>query len=65
MTKAPSPSAKDKRNMPLQKRHKKFHYTSIADRLRTVTWSYDIHLTGVVKTVYEIPTFQLTAKKPV
>ena len=36
--------------------------TTIAGRLKTVSWSYDSHTTGVVKLVYWIPTFQLTAK---
>ena len=39
-----------------------FDYTSIADRLRTVSWGNDSHPTGVVNPVYGIPTFQLTAK---
>ena len=30
--------------------------------LRTVSWSNDNHPTGVVKPVYGIPTFLLTAK---
>ena len=41
---------------------KNFDYTTIADRLRTVSWGNDSHPTGVVKPVYGIPTFQLTAK---
>ena len=42
--------------------HKNFDYTTIADRLRTVSWSNDIYPTGVVKPVYERSTFPLTAK---
>ena len=37
-------------------------YTTIADRLRTVSWSNRSHPTGVVKPVYERSTFPLTAK---
>ena len=32
------------------------------DRLRTVSWSNDGHPNGVVKQVYGIPSFPLTAK---
>ena len=46
--------------------HKKatdhFDYTTIADRLRTASWSNDTHPTGVVKPVYGIQTFPVTAK---
>ena len=41
---------------------KNFDYTTIADRLRTVSWSSDSHQTVVVKPAYGIPTFPLTAK---
>ena len=41
---------------------KNFDYTTIADRLRTVSWSNSSHTTGVVKPVYERSTFPLTAK---
>ena len=53
MTKTPTPTAKSKKqhdNMITLKRHQNFDYTTIADRLRTVSWSN------------EIPTFPLTAK---
>ena len=40
---------------------KNFDYTTIADRLRTVSWSNRSHPTGVVKPVYERSIFQLTA----
>ena len=40
---------------------KNFDYTTIADRLRTVSWSNISHPTGVVKPVYERSTFPLTA----
>ena len=45
-----------------KKRHQNFDYTTIADRLRTVSWSNSSHPTGVVKPVYERSTFQITAK---
>ena len=38
-----------------------FDYTTIADRLRTVSWSNSSHPTGVVKPVYESSTFPLIA----
>ena len=41
---------------------KTFDYTTIADRLKTVSWSNDSHPTGGVKPIYGIPTFPLTAK---
>ena len=41
---------------------KSFDYTTIADRLRTVSWGNDSHPNGVVKPVYGITTFPLTAK---
>ena len=41
---------------------KNFDYTTIADRLRTVSWGNDSNPTGVIKAVYGIPTFPLTAK---
>ena len=40
---------------------KNFDYTTIADRLGTVSWSNSSHPTGVVKPVYERSTFPLTA----
>ena len=42
---------------------KHFDNTTIADRLRTVSWGNDSHPTGVVKPVYGIPTFPLTEEK--
>ena len=39
-----------------------FDYTTIADGLRTVSWSNDSYPTGVVKRVNGIPTFPLIAK---
>ena len=40
---------------------KNFDYTTVADRLRTVSWSNSSYPTGVVKPVYERSTFPLTA----
>ena len=42
------------------KRHQNFDYTTIADRLRTVSWGKSSHSTGVVKPIYERSTFPLT-----
>ena len=39
------------------KRHHNFDYTTIADRLRTVTWSNDSNPTDLVKPVNGIPAF--------
>ena len=41
---------------------KNFDYTTIADRLNMVNCSNDSYITGVVKPVYKVPTFLLTAK---
>ena len=38
---------------------KNIDYTTIADRLRAVSWGNDSHQTGVVKPVYGIQTFPL------
>ena len=40
---------------------KNFDKTTIADRLRTVSWNNNNHSTGMVKPVYERSTFSLTA----
>ena len=40
---------------------KNFDYTTIAGRLRKVSWSNNSYPIGVVKPVYERSTFQLTA----
>ena len=40
---------------------KNFDYTTIADRLRTVSWDNDSNPIGVVKPTNGIPTFPLTA----
>ena len=62
MTKAPTPTDKYKSNVTTQKRYKNFDYTTISDRLRTVSSGNSSHQTGVVKPVYGIQTFPLTAK---
>ena len=62
MTKAPTPTENLKSNVTPQKRHQNSDYTTIADRLRALSWTNGSHPTGVVKPVYWIPTFPLTAK---
>ena len=54
MTKSLTPTKKHK------KANKKFEYTTIADRHRTVSWSSCSQRPGVVKPVYGIQTFPLT-----
>ena len=51
-----------KSNVTTQKRHQNFNHTTIADHLKTVSWGNESHPNGVVKSVYGIPTFPLTAK---
>ena len=53
---------KNKSKVTTQKRNQNFDYKTIADRLRSVSCSNDLHRTGVVKPVYGIVNFQLTAK---
>ena len=61
MTKAPTPTEKNpKSSVTTQNATKNFDYTTIADRLRTVSWGNDSHPTGVVKPVNGISTLQLT-----
>ena len=63
MTKSPTPTEKSKKQRDNnKKRQQNFDYTKMADGLRTVSWSNNSHPTGVVKPVYGIPTFPLTAK---
>ena len=63
MTEALTPTEKSKKQRDNTKNAtKNFDYTTIADRLRTVSWGNDSHPAGVVKPVYGIPTFPLTAK---
>ena len=62
MTKNPTSTQNPKSNVTILKRHQNFDYTMIADLLRTVSLSNDGHTTGVVKPVYGIQNFPLTAK---
>ena len=55
------PKKNPKSNVTTQKSHQNFDYTTITDRLRSDSWSYNSHSTGVVKPVYERSTFPLTA----
>ena len=49
MTKAPTPTDKSKKQCDNTKNAtKNFHYTTITDRLRTVSWSNNSHPNGVV-----------------
>ena len=62
MTNAPTPTEKSKKQHDnIKNTTKNFDYITIADRLRTVSWSNNSHPTGVVKPVYERSTFPLTA----
>ena len=56
MTKAPY-----QQKMKVKRQHK-VTTKNIADRLRTVSWSNCCHPTGMIKPVYGIPIFPLTAK---
>ena len=51
-----------KSKVTTQSATKNFDYTTIADRLRTISWSDDSSLNCVVKPVYGTPTFPLTTK---
>ena len=63
MTEALTPTEKSKKQRDNTKNATKtFDYLTIADRLRKVSWGNDSHPAGVVKPVYEISTFPLTAK---
>ena len=50
-----------KNQLTTEKRHQNFDYTTNADRLMKVIGSNNSHPTGVIKSVYGYPTFQLTA----
>ena len=60
--KNPIPTENLKTNGQHKNATKNFDYTTITDRLRTVSCSNNNHPTGVVKWVYRYPTFPLTAK---
>ena len=63
MTKTPTPTEQYKKQRDDHKNAtKNFDYTTIADRLRMVSWGNDTQRTVVVKPVYWIPSFPLTAK---
>ena len=60
MTKALTPTEKSKKQRDNIKT-KNFDWTTITDRLTTVSWSNSSHSTSVDKPVYERSTFPLTA----
>ena len=61
ITKPLNPKKNPKRNVTTEKkRHQNFDETTIANRLKTVSWSNNSHQTGVVKPIYGYPTFLLT-----
>ena len=63
MTNAPTITEKSKKQRDTIKiATKNFDFTTIADRLMTVSWNNSSYQTGVVKPVYERSTFPLTAK---
>ena len=53
------PAENSKTNGQHKNAIKNFNNTTIADRLRRVSWSNNSHPTGVVKPVYGYPTFFL------
>ena len=60
MTKAPTSIEHSKKQH--ENTAKNFDNTTIADRVRAVSWSNNRNRTGVVKLVNGIPTFLLTTK---
>ena len=63
MTKALTSTEKiPKTNVATKELHQNFDYTKIADRLRTFSLGDGSNPTGMVKPVYGIPIFPLTAK---
>ena len=63
VTKTPTPTEQSKKQRDnIKNATKNFDYTTIADRLRTVSSSNSSHPTCVVKPLYERSTFPLTAK---
>ena len=58
----PFANRKFKNQLTIKKRHQKFDYTTITDRLRMASWGNNSHPTGVVKPVYGYLTFPLTGK---
>ena len=62
MINAPTLTEKSKKQRyNIKNATKNFDYTTIADRLRTVSLSNSSYPSGVVKLVYERSTFPLTA----
>ena len=60
MTKVPTPTEKSKKHRDnIKNATKNFDYTTIADRLKTVSWSNSSHPTGVVKPVHKRSSFPL------
>ena len=55
ITKALKPTEFQKVKRQHKKRHQNFDYTTIADRLMTVSWINDNHPTGVVQPINGIP----------
>ena len=49
------PQKNPESNVATQKRHQNFDYTTISDRLRTISWSNNSNPTGVVKPVLRAP----------
>ena len=62
MKQAPGPTESILKSKVNTERQQNVDYTTIADRLKTDSWSNNSHPTGVVKPIYGIPTFPLTAK---
>ena len=63
MTNAPTLTEKSKKQRDnIKNATKNYDYTTIADRLRTVSWSNSSYPTVVVKPVEERLTFPLAAK---
>ena len=63
MTKAPTATEKSEKQCDNTKTPpKNVDYTTIADQLRMVSWGNGSHPTGVIKSVYRIPTFPLTTE---
>ena len=63
MTNAPTLTEKSKKQRDnIKNATKNFDFTTIADRLRTVSWSNSSYPTDVVKPVYERSIFPLPAK---
>ena len=60
MTKAPIPTENSTNNWQHENATKNFDYTTIEDRLKTVSCSDNSHPTGAAQPVYGYPTFPLT-----